>query len=44
MVKLKEAECLFENRQYDWVYYTARYTVELLLKAKICKTFGIEIF
>ena len=42
--KLKEAECLFEKDHCDWAYYTAGYAVELMLKARICRTFGIENF
>jgi hypothetical protein len=42
--KFIEARCLFENDHFDWAYYTAGYTVELLFKAKVCKTLGIEDF
>jgi hypothetical protein len=42
--KFGESECLFSNNHYDWAYYTCGYTVELLLKAKVCKTLGIENF
>jgi hypothetical protein len=42
--KLKEAECLLEKNHWDGAYYTAGYTIELMLKARICKTFGIENF
>lgn len=43
-VKFNEAECLFENGYCDWSYYTAGYTIELLLKAGVCKVLGIEDF
>jgi HEPN domain-containing protein len=42
--KFSEAECLFNNEHYDGAYYMAGYTIELLLKAKICKNLGIEDF
>jgi len=42
--KLKEAACLLEENHCDWAYYTAGYTIELMLKARICRTFGIENF
>ena len=42
--KLKEAECLFDNGFFDGAYYIGGYTVELLLKAKVCKTLGIPDF
>lgn len=42
--KLKEAYCLFDNNFFDGAYYIAGYAVELLLKAKVCKTLGIPNF
>lgn len=42
--KLKDAECLLENKRYDGAYYLAGYAVELLFKAKVCKTLGIDDF
>lgn len=42
--KFKEAECLFNNKFPDGAYYLAGYAVELLLKAKVCKTLGIDNF
>ncbi len=42
--KLIDAECLFKSDRYDSAYYLAGYSVELLLKAKVCKTLGIENF
>jgi hypothetical protein len=38
--KLIEAECLFAHGHFDWSYYTSGYTVELLLKARVCKVLG----
>ena len=43
-VKLKEAECLFNNGFYNGAYYLGGYAVELLLKAKVCKTLKIDDF
>lgn len=40
--KLNEAKCLFENGYYNWSYYTAGYTIELMLKAAVCKALEIE--
>jgi HEPN domain-containing protein len=42
--KLKEAECLLNNNFFDGAYYLGGYAVELLLKAKVCKTLGIDDF
>jgi HEPN domain-containing protein len=42
--KLQDAECLLNNNRYDGAYYLAGYAVELLLKAKVCKTIGIQDF
>ena len=42
--KLNDAECLFDNKRYDGAYYLAGYSVELLIKAKVCKTLGISDF
>jgi hypothetical protein len=42
--KLAEAKCFFENGFFDWSFYTAGYTIELLLKARVCKVLGIEDF
>ena len=40
--KLFDAECLFINQRYSSAYYIAGYVIELLLKAKVCKTLGIS--
>ena len=42
--RLKDAECLYKNNRFDAAYYLAGYSVELLLKAKICNTLGIDDF
>lgn len=39
--RLSEAEILLKNGMYDGAYYLAGYSVELLLKAKICDRLGI---
>ena len=35
---------MYENRHYDSAYYLAGYAIELLLKARICKTLKIDNF
>lgn len=42
--KFKDAEILYREGRYDSAYYMAGYTVELLLKARVCKTIRIEDF
>jgi HEPN domain-containing protein len=42
--KLKEANCLMNGNFYDGAFYMAGYSVELFLKAKICKTLNIPDF
>lgn len=42
--KIDEAKCLFAHGFFDGAYYMGGYTVELLLKAKVCKTLGISDF
>ena len=42
--KLKAAEVLLQNGFFDDAYYLAGYSLELLLKAKICKTLLIPDF
>lgn len=42
--KLADAECLLQAGRYDAAYYLCGYTVELLLKARVCKTLGIDDF
>jgi len=42
--KLEDAKCLLANGRYDGAYYLAGYVIELLLKASVCKTLGIDDF
>jgi hypothetical protein len=42
--KLEAAKCLLENEHYDDAFYLAGYSVELYLKAMICKTLGVDSF
>ncbi len=42
--KILDAECLLLGGRFDGAYYLAGYAIELLLKAKICKTLGIADF
>ncbi len=39
--RLKEAEILYKNGMCDGAFYLAGYSVELMLKAKICERLGI---
>jgi hypothetical protein len=39
--RLKEAEILYNNTMCDGAFYLAGYSVELMLKAKICDRLGI---
>jgi hypothetical protein len=43
-IKLKEADCLFKGDFFDGAFYLGGYAVELLLKAMVCKTLGIDDF
>lgn len=43
-LKLKEAECLLKSGFFDGAFYLGGYAVELLLKAKVCKTLDIDDF
>ncbi len=36
--KLKDAEVLYKNRRYDGAVYLCGYTIEIVLKARICRT------
>jgi len=40
--RLSEAEILCNAGKYDGAFYLAGYSVELMLKAKICEHFGID--
>lgn len=39
--RLKEAEILYNNGMCDGAFYLAGYSVELMLKAKICERLGV---
>ena len=39
--RLEEAEILYQNGKFDGAFYLSGYSVELMLKAKICERFGI---
>lgn len=43
-IKLEEAICLLKNNLFQGSYYLAGYSVELILKARICKNLDIEHF
>jgi hypothetical protein len=40
--RLDEAKVLYRNKKYDGAFYLAGYSVELMLKAKICENWGIS--
>ncbi len=40
--RLEEANILCENEKYDGAFYLAGYSIELILKAKICEHFGVD--
>jgi hypothetical protein len=40
--RLDEAKVLYRNKKYDGASYLAGYSVELMLKAKICENWGIS--
>ncbi len=42
--KLEAAESLLNDGNPDNAYYIGGYSIELLLKAKVCKTLGIDDF
>ncbi len=39
--RLEEAKILYENKMFDGAFYLAGYSVELMLKSKICNRMGI---
>jgi HEPN domain-containing protein len=43
-IRYKEAWFLLENKMWNGAYYLAGYSIELLLKSKICKTLGVDNF
>jgi hypothetical protein len=42
--KLAAARCLLDAGLFDDAYYIAGYSIELYLKAMICKTLGVDNF
>ena len=42
--KFEDAQHLFEEGRYDSAFYIGGYAIELLLKARICKTLGVDNF
>ncbi|MFZ2726207.1 MAG: HEPN domain-containing protein [Methylococcaceae bacterium] len=40
--RLSEAQILCNNGKYDGAFYLAGYSIELMLKAKICQHLGID--
>lgn len=40
--RLSEAEILCNNSKYDGAFYLAGYSVELMLKAKVCEHLGVD--
>ena len=40
--RLEEAKILAENDKYDGAFYLAGYSIELMLKAKVCEHFDID--
>jgi hypothetical protein len=43
-LRYKEACCLLNNKLWDGAFYLAGYSIELLLKARICKNLRIDNF
>jgi hypothetical protein len=43
-LRYEEACCLINNKLWDGAYYLAGYSIELLLKARICKNLRIDNF
>ncbi len=41
-LRLKEAKTLCNDEKYDGAFYLAGYSIELMLKAKICENFGVR--
>ncbi|MCF0062309.1 HEPN domain-containing protein [Dyadobacter chenwenxiniae] len=44
LIRLKEAQALYNNGYYEGAYYVGGYAVELGLKAAICKNLNVNIF
>ena len=43
-LRYEEACSLFNNKMWNGAFYLAGYSIELLLKARICKNLGIDNF
>ena len=43
-LRYEEACCLLNNKMWDGAFYLAGYSIELLLKARICKNLRIDNF
>ncbi|MDQ7091234.1 MAG: hypothetical protein Q9M50_11460 [Methylococcales bacterium] len=41
-LRLEEAKTLCNDDKYDGAFYLAGYSIELMLKAKICERFGVN--
>lgn len=44
LLRLQEAEVLFDSGLYDGCAYLCGYVVELALKARICATLGVNVY
>lgn len=44
LLRLQEAEVLFDSGLYDGCAYLCGYAVELALKARICSTLGVKVY
>lgn len=44
LLRLQEAEVLFDSGLYDGCAYLCGYVVELALKARICATLGVSVY
>src|SRR5436190_13395208 len=39
--RIEEAQILFNSKKFDGAYYLSGYSIELALKAKICRRVGV---
>jgi len=44
LLRLQEAEVLFDTGLYDGCAYLCGYVIELALKARICATLGVNVY
>jgi len=44
LLRLQEAEALFQTGLYDGCAYLCGYVIELALKARICATLGVNVY